>query len=189
MNRSQSHPTIHNDLERELGSDLNLASDNDEADDPSKQFEDSNDAQMVDPNQIEYQLEDALRNEHRKLEAEESPQSSARLERDELSHHGAQKKPHETNAQPKSSHAQAAGELEDVRNPRFFTSHTSELQGGEDGEADGSKRKSEPTEDASEDDAALLAPGRGGITMTITEEAADKASAKAKPNPFKARTP
>ena len=73
MNRSQSHPTIHNDLEREMASDLNMASDNDEADDPSKQFEDSNDAQMVDPNQIEYQLEDALRNEHRKLEAEESP--------------------------------------------------------------------------------------------------------------------
>jgi len=98
LNRSQSHPTIHNDLEREMASDLDMASDNDEADDPSKQFEDSNDAQMVDPNQIEYQLEDALRNEHRKLEAEESPQSSARLERDELSHHAAQKKPQETKA-------------------------------------------------------------------------------------------
>ena len=81
-----------------------MASDNDEGDDPSKQFEDSNDAQMVDPNQIGDQLEDALRNEHRKLEAEESPQSSARLERDELSHHGAQKKPQETKALAKSGH-------------------------------------------------------------------------------------
>jgi hypothetical protein len=55
----------------------------------------------------------------------------------------------------------------------------------EDGEANGSKKKSEDTEDASEDDAAHLAPGRGGITA----EAAEKASSKAKPNPFKARTP
>lgn len=100
---------------------------------------------MVDPNQIEYQLEDALRNEHRKQqekqEAEESPRSSARLERDELSHHMAQRKPQETKAQPKSSHSKPPGELEDVRHPRFFISHTAELQGGEDGEADGSKKK------------------------------------------------
>jgi len=60
---------------------------------------------------------------------------------------------------------------------------------------DGSKKKSEQTsqyltEDVSEDDKAHLAPGRGlDFRGGMSEEAAEKASSKAKPNPFKSRTP
>jgi hypothetical protein len=67
LNRSQSHPTIHNDLEKEVPSDLDMASDDDEDLGSRKKFEDIDDNLVVDHDKIEYQLEDALRNEHRKL--------------------------------------------------------------------------------------------------------------------------